>query len=295
MRLLKSMEWLQLTYDSPGVQSRELDEWLTKFFTNFRTSNGSWKTTSRSRHAEMDEALIAVLKRKGLRPQVVMDIGVASGATTVDLKRALDRHGFSARIIATDRTLRCYVARLHRELDVLFEADGHILKIEIFGVDFSPWCSARDYLSGLALLKGGVSRYIAWRLNGAWPPFRVDGPYSMITPELKGRPDVTIIEDDILSPTPPELIGSADVIRLAHVVRPDRFSEDDIRRIVGNVRRRCRDGAVVIVCRSNPRARVRGALEGSIFQAVPGGGFEIEDRIGPGSEVERYFLAEGVR
>jgi hypothetical protein len=107
MRLLKSMEWLQLTYDSPGVQSRELDEWLTKFFTNFRNSNGSWKTTSRSRHAEMDEALIAVLKRKGLQPQVVMDIGVASGATTVDLKSALDRHGFSARIIATDRTLCC--------------------------------------------------------------------------------------------------------------------------------------------------------------------------------------------
>jgi hypothetical protein len=37
------------------------------------------------------------------------------------------------------------------------------------------------------------------------------------------------------------------------------------------------------------RAR-RAALRGSIFLAAPGGGFELEERIGAGSEFERHFL-----
>jgi hypothetical protein len=119
----------------------------------------------------------------------------------------------------------------------------------------------------------------------------IDGPYGMVTPELKGRPDVTILEDDILSPRTPGLTGVADVVRLAHVIRPDRFSAGEIWRIVQNVRNSSRDGAVVLVCRSKPRARARAAMEGSIFITVPGGGFELEERIGPGSEVERYFVS----
>lgn len=304
MRLLRSMELLQLNHDSPKLQSRESEEWMTRFFTNSRNSNGTWKTTSSSRHRMLDDALIRVLDRRAIRPKVVMDVGVASGATTVDLKKAFAQHGFEVAIIATDRTINCYVVRLHSELDVLIEPNGHILKIELCGIAFSPWCSTRDCLSGLFLLKGALARYVDWRfkraglklpihdglLNDCRRRLSIDGPYCMITPELKGRPDVTIMEDDILSPTPPELTGVADVVRLAHVIRPDSFSENDIRQVVRNVRSRCREGAVVIVCRSNPRARVRGALEGSIFIAVPGGGFVLEDRVGPGSEVEGYFL-----
>jgi hypothetical protein len=301
MRLLKSMEYLQLNHDSPEIYSREFDDWMTRFFRNFRNSDGSWKTTARSRHRALDDILLRVLDRRALRPKVVMDIGVASGATTVDLKKALEAHGFEATIIATDRTITCYVVRLHRELDALVEANGHILKIEVHGIDFSPWCGTRDYLTGSFLVKGVVRRYVEWCVERAGVRFpiehapssgqrlRIDGPYRMITPELKGRPDVAIIEENILAPTPPELVAVADVVRLAHVVRPDRFSEAEIHQIVRNVRSRCRDGAVVMVCRSHPRARVRGSLEASVFVAVPGG-FALEDRVGPGSEVEPYFL-----
>jgi len=252
----------------------------------------------------MDDALIRVLDRRGMRPKVVMDVGVASGVTTVDLKRALERQGFEFQTIATDRTIHCYVVGLHDDLDVLVEPSGHILKVELHGRDFAPWCSLTDYLDGLFLVKAAVRRYVHWRFRRAGLRFplegpgatrrpgglSIDGPYGMVTPELKGRPDVTILEGDILVPPPPGLTGVADVIRLAHVIRPDRFSADEIRRIVRNVRTQCNDGALVIVCRSNPRARVRAALKGSIFLAVPGGGFELEERIGAGSEFERYFL-----
>jgi hypothetical protein len=304
MRLLKSMEFFQLNYDSPEVRSREFEEFLESFFRNFRNSNGTWKTTARSRHDGMDEALIRVLARRRMRPRVVMDVGVASGVTTVALKKALERQGFEFETIATDRTINGYVARLHQGLDVLIEPRGHILKIELHGRDFSPWCSATDYLDGLFLFKAFVRRYVDWRfrraglkfpLEGEWEARRqgglsIEGPYFMVTPELKGRPNVTILEDDILSPRPPGLTGVADVVRLAHVLRPDRLSAGQIRRIVRNVRVSCRDGAVVLVCRSNPRARARAALEGSFLIAVPGGGFELEERIGPGSEVENYFV-----
>jgi hypothetical protein len=41
-----------------------------------------------------------------MRPKVVMDVGVASGVTTVD-RSALERQEFQT--IATDRTIHCYV------------------------------------------------------------------------------------------------------------------------------------------------------------------------------------------
>jgi hypothetical protein len=293
-----------MTHDAPELQTREFEDFMRRFFRNILNSNGSWKTTRRSRHGTMDERLIRAIDTRGLRPKVVMDIGVASGVTTVDLMNSLKRAGHDVSMIATDRTIDGYVARLHPDLDVLVEPNGHVLKVELFGLEFSPWYSKSDYLSGLFVLKAILRRYVNWRVERSDARFpigkesvpwsskglAVEGPFSMITPELKGRTDVVILEDDILAPPPPGMVGVADVVRLAHVIRPDRFSPDEIERIAVNVRSRCRDDALVLVCRSNPRQRVRESLEGSIFVATPDGGFALHERIGPGSEVERYFL-----
>jgi len=85
------------------------------------------------------------------------------------------------------------------------------------------------------------------------------------------------------------MTGFADVVRRANVIRPDRLSAGEIRRIAGNVRSSSRDGAVVLVCRD--KTRVCPVQEGSFFIAVPGVGFELEERIGPGSEAERHFVS----
>jgi hypothetical protein len=48
----------------------------------------------------------------------------------------------------------------------------------------------------------------------------VEGPFVLVTPELKGRPDVVVRTDDILEPPPADLAGAADVVRIVNVLRP---------------------------------------------------------------------------
>jgi len=229
-----------------------------------------------------------------------MDIGVSSGITTIDWRAAFEKKGFTVATIAIDRVITCYVLRLHAWLAVLAEPNGHVLRIEFFGKAIQPWRRRRDYITGACLPKLALARYVRVRCAGLGIAFPIvsrnmtdpiqssslKGPYQLIAPQLRRCPGVTVIEDDILESTPPALVGLADVVRLANIVQHAYFSVEEIRRIVASVRVRCRDGATVIVCRNKPTS-----VEASILTASPGGGFALEARLGPGSEVESYFLA----
>ncbi len=114
-----------------------------------------------------------------------------------------------------------------------------------------------------------------------------------MTPELKARDDVVIRQDDILEPLPADLNGVADVLRIANVLRPDRFSPGQLRQIAANLRQRCREGALVLVGRHLGREGEDHKRGYTFFEAVHGGGFQVLERVGRGSEVERYFVDPG--
>jgi hypothetical protein len=305
MRILKSMHMLNLPTDSPEISGDAYREFMRGCFPPLRHSDGSWTRSRPSRHSEVDVRLVEILRERGLRPEVFMDVGMGDGTSTLETIRCLEAGGFPLRTVATDRNLEAYVVRLHRNLDVLCEANGHLLLLEWRGWAFTPYCTRWDYLTGRFLPKMFLSAWTRRRLVELGLPLEaravdptragcaIEGPYTMVTPELKNRPDVLVRTDDVLKPLPAELTGIADVVRIVNVLRPDRFSPTQLRQVAMNIRQRCKDGAIVVVGRNRLMKGDRLRLAATFFQAEPGGRLRVVERAGAGVEVEAYFAEVG--
>lgn len=302
MRVLRSMELLELPAGAPQLDSEEFRHFMRACFPLLRNSDGSWKCSRASRMRELDDCLMSILQVRGRPPRVFMDVGMGNGTSTLDTIRIFERAGMPVQTIATDRNLVGYVVRLSRHFDLLAEVNGHVLMIEGPGWSISPVCNRRDYLTGMFLIKKGITAWARRRLMKLGLPLQksmvaavgdqnsVTGPFLLVTPELKTRDDVVIRHDDILEPLSADLTGMADVVRIANVLRPDRFSPAQLRRIAANLRRRCREGAVVLVGRHLGREGEDHKRGYTFFEAAQTGGFQVLKRVGGGSEVERYFV-----
>lgn len=182
-----------------------------------------------------------------------LDIGVASGVTTAETINYFARNGLTLYTIATDICLDAYVAQVNTCFAVLLGPVKQPLKFEVCGLSLAPHCSRSDYLSGLAWLKKGLNAYTSWSLRdtsdlsfsaqaserqAASRPL-IKGPFMLITPELQGRSDVPIQVDNILQPPPLALLRCADMVRIAHVLRPDRYTPAELTQPERGIRERC--------------------------------------------------------
>lgn len=290
--------YLALEPDSAFVRSAQFEAAEDAFYASLRTASGSWKTTHRRRLDRIEDLFFEVISRGAGSPSVLMDIGISSGITTLEWLAKFERRGMKPRVIGTDISLSVYIATLGRSFRALVESGGSILQLELFGRGIRLWCGWRDYLNGTFVIRKTLAALAQWRLTRLGVKFpierthfgnetNVSGPYRLVTPQLKGRADVVLSDDNILLDTPAEFVGAADVVRIANVLQHGYFSADQIAIAVRNLRARCRgEGSLIIVCRDRD-----GSLEGSILR-VSATGYVVEARLGPGSEVEFYFTGD---
>jgi hypothetical protein len=301
--MLGATRYLSLASDPAGMFAAAFSKSEDAFFAGIRTSNGTFKTTAHRRLDAMTDLTFDVLSRHGIVPRVVMDIGISSGITTLEWLRGFEQRGIAVTMIATDRTISTYLAEIGGGLSALLEPNGHLLQLDYKGRGIRCWLRRRDYLTGShlwrralialtrrSLLARGVSFPLepgAVRAHGA--AWRVTGPFPLVTPALRARSDVRLMDDDILLPPPPDLVGSADVIRVANVLQRVYFSETQLHAVAANLTRRSRGpGSIIILCRNR-----EAALEGSILKQRTDGTWEAISRLDPGSEAERYFTEPG--
>lgn len=274
--MLPASRYLTTAPDAPLSAAAEY-----RFFLGLQTSNGTRKTTAPGRLAALDELYFATAARLGVVPATVMDIGISSGVTTAEWLQGFEDRGHAVTCIATDLVISVYLHRIGCDLRALTESNGHILQLEWFGLGIRTDRRRRDYVSGAVIWRRALRGFARTRL--ARSPR--EGPYPLVSPKLRHRPGVELRDDDILAPTPLELCGCADVIRVANLIQRAYFIDDQIALAVGHVRERCRgEGSLVVVCRD-----VDGRLEGSVLRLGAGGDFTVEARLGGGSEVENFF------
>jgi hypothetical protein len=229
----------------------------------------------------MNDLFFETLDRCGLVPRKVMDIGISSGVTTLEWLREFDRRGLPVTMIATDLVMSVDLYAIGKHMRVLTEKNGHLLQIELFGRGIRTFLRRRDYLTGGVVWRNALCHVARPLLRKAVH----QGTYQLVSPALRGQDRIGLFDDDILAPNPPQFARSADVVRLANLVQPIYFNEDQIKRAVENIRERCRgEGSIVVVCRNKGRS-----LEGSIFRMTATRQFAVEARLGQGSEVERHF------
>jgi hypothetical protein len=281
--------YLSLDPKSPELGSSAFAQREAEFYGSIRTSNATWKTTSRRRLDTINALFFEVAgSRLPVRP-VVFDVGASSGISTLEWLAEFDCRDVPVKMVAIDRALSFYLVDLALGCKALVEPNGTVVQIEAMGRGFRVWCGKRDYLNGTFLFRKALYRLARSRLSAVRLPIKeagdfVTGPHLLISPALKGRSDVTVVEDDILCPSP-EYRSQADVVRLANVMQRSYFSDIQLRAIARSVFALCRGaGAFVILCRNLDN----GELQGSILRAHRTG-FSVEAQIGGGSEVERHF------
>ena len=265
----------------PGTDVSEMDE--QKIFQSIVTSNGTRKTTEPGRLNPINALFFETLDRLSIVPRTVMDIGVSSGATTLDWMREFDHRKLPVSMIATDLVMNVYIYLLNKNVRALTESNGHLLQIEIFGKSVYTYSRRRDYYTGGLIWRRALCAMVRSRLGSCVR----DGPYNLVTPPLRGQDRIVLLEDDIFAPTPRQLLGCADVIRAANLIQRGYFPDTAISRSIQTIRERCRGaGSLVIISRNRPER-----LDGTIFRLTETGRFVVEARLGAGSEVEQFFTS----
>lgn len=294
--------YLRLAPDDPFVQTAEFRQLEDDLYSHLKTSGGTWKTTTHHRLDALNAALFEVVESSAFRPEVVIDIAISSGASTLEWLNEFNQRGYDIKLIGTDLTMTVYIARLSPVVAMVIERSAHVLQIELLGRGYLSECGRRDWVSGFCFFKAilvALLRLRLWSRGISQPisleaarrnPDVLEGPFLCVSPLLRNNRAVLLIDDDILAPNDPTLLRRADIIRLANILQPSYFAPDQIRTAVENVRDRCRgEGSLVVVCRNDDQE-----INGSILRMSATRDFVTLKRIGLGSEIETYFVDDSV-
>jgi hypothetical protein len=253
------------------------------FFSGIRTANGTFKTTGRGRLDAVNDLFFSLLEERRLTPRTVHDLGISSGVTTLEWLRAFERRGMCVSMLASDLNLTAYLATLGAGVTALVDPVGHVLQLEFLGLGIRAWHRRRDRVTGSILWRRPLLAWAERRLGQRAPGG--EGPYLLVTPAVRHDPSVTLVEEDILVPPPPERVGSADVVRVANLLQSSYFSAGQLAAAVRCVRDRLHPGSLLILCRNEGDSAAA-----SILGMGEDGRLGIEARLGKGSEIEALFL-----
>ena len=257
------------------------------FFTALKTGNRTFKKTGAGRFSELDAKLVQVLSSVKKRHGELLDIGISSGITTLELADALTAAGHKFRITATDLSLDAYIVDVMSGCRALVDRSGHPLQYEICGRTMRPWRRRLDYLSGMIALRGAANRILAPRARSALAAGHIVNRVRLISPRLEKRPDIAVQEDDVTASNI-GFVGRFDIVRAANILNRDYFDEATLRRAIGNVTRYLSGpGALLLVARTHADGR----HDATMFEvAADCRSFTVVERFGEGSEVEDLVL-----
>ena len=109
----------------------------------------------------------------------------------------------------------------------------------------------------------------------------------MLSPRLRADPDLEVIEDDIVAHAD-RFADRFDAIRAANVLNFYLHPEMLVS-MLATLRRRLRVGGLLVLSRTDMRERNLC----TIFRMNASREFEVVERVGTGSEIERFVLSGG--
>jgi hypothetical protein len=280
----------------PVLEPLVQEEREVAFFSSIRLENGTYKATASHRLDDLNALLLNLLPDAG--PLKVMDVAVSSGVTTLELLNTLESAGIHCEITAGDKSLTALLITIADSLAVLVDGSGCPLQFDIFGRAIPNPPGGRNLLrhwAPLFLLKSAKwlcfdrlrpnsdsIRPLSWQRLGV----RCRS-LALVSPRLKSRPNLTLIEDDIL--TNRAIRGSFHIIRAANILNKAYFDDRVLHDMLLNLHSRLLQRGLLAVCRTEED----GANHGTIFRENGKGQFDVAAQLGHGSEIESNVLAVG--
>jgi hypothetical protein len=259
-----------------------------RFFGSIKAADGTFKRTIAGRLAVIDEAIVAALADAQSQVASVLDIGISSGITALELHQALRRAGHPARLTGTDRLIEASILKLFPGCRALIDSEGFPLQYEIGGRPVRPWTRRLDYFTGAVLPRTVLNRVLTDRIRRlrATSPASAQ-PVKLVTRRLVADDAVTVVSDDITRLNP-GFVGQFDFVRAANILNLHYFDGERLRTALANVRAYLKGpGAWLLVLRTHGRADHHGTL----FRQQQDGSLAVTERYGGGSEVESLLMS----
>jgi hypothetical protein len=254
------------------------------FFKSIALPNGTHKTTASARLADVDQLVCDCLEsRRTIR---LLDVGISSGVTTLDLLNRFESRGIQTSGVGVDICTRGLLASF-LGLDVLYDTHGNVLQVATpFFARGRPHRSQRSLRS--KLLGFGMD-VLESALVGKWLR---SGPRSLpldlVSPRLLARANFSVVEHDIALARP-EWDHSFDLVRAANILNLDYFSQSHILMMVTQLVAWLKTGALLLICRTSP---TDGSNHGSVYLKQESAPYlKLAHRIGAGSELDPVISA----
>lgn len=272
-----------------GLSSDELGpEAEETFFTSIMAKNGTYKTTFHSRFSRVNEELLRLLSSNIISAHAILDVGISSGISTLELYEYLSLHGYDTRIVGTDLLIDAYLVAVLPGGYALVDKSGFPLRLDVLGYGMKPWVTRRDYSNGFFLVRKGFNvlfRKLAKRKLLCLHPSDVRR-VELVTPRLLKETKITALEDDIVTYNP-DFEGKFDFVRAANVLNRGYFSDEKLQAIVANLKRyMAPSNSSLLVMRTHEDKSNHGTLFGLQRERR----FIPLERFGEGSEIESLVL-----
>jgi hypothetical protein len=252
------------------------------FFHSIATANGTHKTTAPARLRDVDELVCEQFTGAGTVH--LLDVGISSGVTTLELLERLDRQGALVTGVGVDLCVRGVLGSF-LGVDVLYDSSGRVLQLAtpLFARG-RPHPSLRSPRSRLLRLGMGVLESPFIRRRVASP--RRSRPLDLVSRRLLERPHFEVVEHDIGLPRP-GWEEAFDLIRAANVLNLDYFPPAQIAGMVRNLAGWLKPGGILAICRTNA---ADGANHGCLYRKWGGpGGLRRVRRFGGGYELDHLI------
>ncbi len=248
-----------------------------KFFAGIRLANKTFKTTVSGRMPDLDALTIRLVRDFGWQAPVVMDVGVSSGATTVDLLEAMRANGLEPKITATDLTFGATIFEIAPGVRLLADAHGNSLQYEFHGRGLRAWTRRLDAVTGYSLLTQTVQRFVASRAKKRVMDVKLVSRLRTVS----ANQAIEFVEDE-LAVRNPRFESRFDIARAANLLNRSYFDSARLRVMIDNLKSYVRrpDGLLVI-----NRTHEDGTNHGTIFR-LDTGEVQVVERVGGGSEIE---------
>ena len=248
-----------------------------KFFAGIRLPNGTFKTTASGRMTDLDAVTVQLACERGWRSPALLDVGVSSGVTTVDLLETMIANGLKPKVTATDLSVGGAIFEIAPGIRVLEDTSGDLLQSEFFGFGVRAWNRRLDFITGyFALSKLG--RILAKRLPRT---HLMDVKLSSRLRMASIKNALDFFEND-LTEIDHNFANRFDIVRTANVLNRSYFDVSKIRMMVANLKTYVRKpGGLLIINRTHQD----GTNHGTFFELCAHG-VRVLRRLGGGSEIE---------
>lgn len=277
-----------LSEKSNGNRQNE-DEF--RFFSSIKLKNGVTKTTDRNRMRDVDSWFYGFLPNG--KVQTLLDVGISSGITTVELCELFEANKAEYRVTGMDSDLTAFLLIFPDGKSVLTDKSGNPIHFEIGGKGFG-------YVKGTNV-SHRVERALLKLRSGFFTNFRLDGDLEtiekftekngveihriqLVCREIRENPSIKLLEESIFAENSGEKYSA---IRAANILNKGYFTDAQLADALGKLKNRLETKGFLLVCRTN----IEGQNNATLFTLTEENKFALAGRFGEGSEIEDLVFA----